>query len=118
MLKITTEQKNKGIELGRKFGQSKMWVNEKGEYFTNENLANLSVGNDKEKVAVIEVAADAVVEKKTTELTKADDLVAAIEAAADAESVQAILDAENEGKKRKTVLDAGTKKLETLKAAE
>jgi hypothetical protein len=116
MLKITTEQKNKGVELGRKLGQSKMWINEKGEYFTNENFASLSVGNDKEKVGVIEVTAEAVKEDKTNELGTATEIIAAIEAAADAEAVQAIIDAENEGKKRKTVLDAGAKKLETFNA--
>lgn len=112
MLKITTEQKNKGIELGRKLGHAKMWINENGEYFTNENLAMLSVKSDKEKVCVIDVADEVVAEKKTNELGTVTEVVAAIEAAADAEAVQDIIDAENEGKKRKTVLDAGAKKLE------
>jgi len=91
MLKITTEQKTKGIEIGRKLGQSKMWVNYKGEYFTNENFAN--------------------------ELGKVEDVIVAIEAAAEVEVVQAIIDAENEGKKRKSVLEAGAKKIETLNAS-
>jgi len=118
MLKITTEQKNKGIELGRKLGQSKMWINEKGEYFTSENFAFHSVSNDKEKVGTIEVTAETVKEEKTNVLGKADDLIAAIEAAETAEAVQAIIDAENEGKKRTTVLEAGAKKLGTFKATE
>lgn len=118
MLKITTEQKNKGIEIGRKLGQSKMWINEKGEYFTSENFAQISVGNNKEKIGMIEVTAEAVKESKTNELGTASDVIAAIESAETAEAVQAIIDAENEGKKRTTVLEAGAKKLETLKDAE
>ena len=117
MLKITTEQKTKGIEIGRKLGQSKMWVNYKGEYFTNENFANISVGNDKEKVGMIEVTSEAITEKKTNELGKVEDVIVAIEAAAEVDVVQAIIDAENEGKKRKSVLEAGAKKIETLNAS-
>jgi len=114
-MKITKEQKEKGIEIGLKLGQSKMWINDKGEYFTNENFAKNSVGSDKEKFGTIEVTAEVVTEEKTNELGKSVELIAAIEAATELEAVQAIIDAENEGKKRKSVLEAGAKKIETLK---
>lgn len=117
MLKITKEQNQKGVEIGRKLGQSKMWINEKGEYFTNESFANLSVNSDKNKIAMIEVSAEVVTEK-TNELGTAAEVIAAIEAATELEAVQAILDAENAGKKRTTVLAAAELKIVTFNAAE
>ena len=110
-MKITKEQKENGIEIGQKLGQSKMYINEKGEYFTNENFAKNSVGSDKEKFGTIEVTAEVVTEEKTTELGTA------IESATELESVQAILDAEKAGKSRKSVLEAGAKKIETFNAS-
>lgn len=114
MLKITTEQKNKGIEIGRKLGQSKMWINEKGEYFTSENFALISAGSNKDKIGLIEVTAEVEKSEGTTETSTAAELIAAIDAATDVVDVQAILDAENAGKKRKTVLDAGATRIVTL----
>ena len=116
-MKITKEQKEKGIVIGNKLGQSKLWINEKGEYFTNENFAKNSVGSDKEKFGTIEVTAEVVTEEKTTELGTAIELIAAIESATELESVQAILDAEKAGKSRKSVLEAGAKKIETFNAS-
>lgn len=46
----------------------------------------------------------------------AKDVVAKIESMTTTEEVQAVLDAENAGAKRKTVIEAGEKKLNELKA--
>jgi len=117
MLKITTEQKNKGIEIGRKLGQSKMWINEKGEYFTSENFALLSAGSNKDKIGMIEVTAEAVVEKTTATAT-AVELIAAIDAATELDAVVAILEAETAGKNRATVIAAADAKIDLLKLPE
>ncbi|MDR0829648.1 MAG: hypothetical protein LBN95_06015 [Prevotellaceae bacterium] len=50
----TKEQKEKALEIAKKQKINAVWVNEKGEFFTTENYAMLSVGNKKDKVAKIE----------------------------------------------------------------
>jgi hypothetical protein len=47
----------------------------------------------------------------------AKELIAAIEAAKELEAVEAILKAENEGEKRKTVIEAAEKRINELKEA-
>lgn len=39
--------------LMNSLGVDKLWKNSKGEYFTSENFALMSEGNDKKKVQVI-----------------------------------------------------------------
>lgn len=114
---ISNELKDKALRLGRKHKKSKVWVNELGEVFTEEQFAKASVNGDKDKYAPVEVTAE-VKEKageKTNELGKVDEVLAAIEAAETAEAVQAILDAETGGKKRVTILSSATAKLSTFK---
>ncbi len=116
-LKITSETKKRAEEVAAKNGLSVIYVNEKGEFFSNENFASLSVKGNKEKYAKIEVVA--VVKETgngTTELGTVAEVVAAIEVAETVESVETIVKAETEGKNRKTVLEASKKKLETLHA--
>ena len=118
MLSITKEQVATAQELGRKHKASAMYVNDKGEHFTDVQHAKASVNGDVEKYAKVDVTAEVKENAGNTKIGKADDLIAAIEAAETAEAVQAIIDAENEGKKRTTVLEAGSKRLETLNTAE
>lgn len=118
MLKITDKQKKEAIEIGRKHKVDVIFVNDKGEYFTEENFANNSVGGDKEKYGKVEVIAEVVKETGTNELGKVEDVLAVIEAATGKKAVEAILNAENAGKKRVTVIDASTKKLEILNQSE
>jgi len=118
MLKITTEQKNKGIEIGRKLGQSQMWINEKGEYFTSDNFALISVGSNKEKVGMIEVTAEVAKVEQTTATGTAVELIAAIDAATELDAVVAILEAETAGKNRATVIAAADAKIDLLKLPE
>ena len=130
MLQVTKEQKQKAIELGRKHNVNSMFVNDKGEFFTNENFAKLSVNGDKEKLATVQVTPEEIKETKeepkeeakkietsgkpTTETATAAELIAAIENATEITAVQAILDAEKSGKKRATVLAAANTKIEQL----
>lgn len=118
MLTVTKEQKEKAIELGRKHNVDTMFVNDKGEFFTNENYAKLSVNSDKEKLAKVSITAQVEKAVTTTIFEKAEDIIAAIETETTPEAVQAILDAENLGKKRATVIAAAKKKLESLKNQE
>ncbi|MEL3904450.1 MAG: hypothetical protein P1P63_04995 [Treponemataceae bacterium] len=116
-MKITNEIKKRAQEVAEKNGLNVVFVNDKGEFFSNENFAALSVKSDKQKYAKIEVAAvsDNSDEKKgTNDLDTVAEVVAAIEAATEVEAVEAILKAETEGKNRKTVLEAGAKKIAQL----
>ena len=113
---ITKELKEKALEIGRKHKFAKVWVNEAGEVFSDEQYAKASVSADKDKYAAVEITAEVVAkEKKTTELGTAQEVISAIEAAETKEAVQEIIDAETAGKSRVTVLEAGAKKLETIK---
>lgn len=116
-LKITSETKKRAQEVAEKNGLSVIFVNDKGEFFSNENFAALSVKSDKSKYAKIEVVAvDSFSEdgKGTNDLGTVTDVVSAIEAAETVDAVEAIVKAEKEGKNRKTILEAGAKKIALL----
>lgn len=110
---ISNEIKEKALEIGRRHKLSKVWVNDRGEVFSEEQYAKASVGSDKDKFTSVEVTAE-VKEKGTNDLGNVTEVTAAIEAAETAEAVQAILDAELAGKNRKTVLEAAKNKLNTF----
>lgn len=114
MLKISKEQKDMALSLGRKHKAKVMWVNKKGEYFTQEQFAKASVGGNDDELAKVEITAE-VQEKKTNDLDTAKAVIAEIEAAQTQEVVEDILTAEKEGKNRETVIKAAEKKLETFK---
>ena len=117
-MKISEEKLKEGLKLAKEFGFKELFVNEKGEFFTNKSFASMSVNYDKEKFAEVPLTEDGKPEnvegKATNDLGKAADIIAAIEVATEAEVVEAILKAETEGKNRKSVIEAATKKIETL----
>lgn len=114
-LKIDDKTKKRAQEVIKNNGLSVVFVNDKGEFFSNENHAALSVGGNKAKYAKIEVGAISDnSEKGTNDLGTVNDVVAAIESAETVEAIEAILKAEREGKARKTILDAGAKRIELL----
>lgn len=114
---ITNEIKETARALGRKHKLNKVWVNESGEVFSEEQFAKMSVKGDKDKYAPVDVTADVAIassEKKTNALDNVKEVCAAIEAAKTVDEVQEIIDAEKEGQSRKTVLAAAEKKLNTF----
>lgn len=116
-LKITSETKKRAEDVAAKNGLSMIFVNDKGEFFSNENFAALSVKSDKSKYAKIEVVTvsdDSDPEKSTNDLGTVTEVVAVIESAESVDAVEAIVKAEKEGKNRKTVLEAGAKKITQL----
>lgn len=113
-MKLTDKIRKQANELAEKHGFDELFVNEKGEFFSNKSHAANSVGHDKEKYAKVPIAGATKAEKGTTSLETGKELIAEIEKAEDAESVMAILVAEEEGKNRKTVVEAANKKLEAL----
>lgn len=112
-MKISEDKRKEGLKLAKEFGFKELFVNEKGEFFTNKSYASISVGNDKDKFAEVELGGRTE-EKKTNDLDKATDVIAHIEAATKIEVVEAILKAETEGKNRATVVKAAGKKLAVL----
>lgn len=121
-MKISEEKLKEGRKLAKEFGFKELFVNEIGEFFTNKSFAAMSVGYDKEKFAEVPLAGEdtstaSVTEKATNDLGKAADVIAAIEAAISSDEVIAILKAEAEGKNRKSVIDAGNKKLAAIAKA-
>ncbi|WP_418894699.1 hypothetical protein [Limibacterium fermenti] len=118
-LKISKETRAKAIQTAKDNGLSSIFVNDKGEFFSNENFARLSVDQKVDRYAKIDVLTVDTDEKKGTNDTgTVTEVVAAIEAATDIASVEAILKAENEGKGRKTVIEAAEKKIKQFKPEE
>lgn len=119
-LKITSETKKRAEEVAKKNGLNVIFVNDKGEFFSNENFASLSVKADKSRYAKIEAVVIDFLddEKGTNDLGTVAEVVAAIEVAETVETVEAIIKAETEGKNRKTVLEAGAKKITQLTKTE
>ena len=121
-MKISEDKLKEGRELANKHGFKALFVNEKGEFFTNPSYAAASVGYDKEKFAEVPLkdgmgqGAESV-DKHTNDLGKAADVIAAIDVAKSSDEVIAILDAEAAGKNRKSVIEAGNKKLDAIAQA-
>lgn len=117
-MKISEEKLKEGQKLAKEFGFKELFVNETGEFFTNKSFASMSVNYDKEKFAEVPLTSyqsqSQSTEKGTNDLGKAADVIVAIEAAISSDEVIAILKAEAEGKNRKSVIDAGKKKLDAI----
>ena len=113
-MKITDKKRKEALEIAKMFGCKELFVNVDGEFFTNQNYAANSVKNDKELWAKVDLGVEAEVQKVTNDLGKSADVIAAIEAATSSAEVIAILDAEAEGKNRKSVIEAGNKKLAAI----
>jgi hypothetical protein len=113
-MKITEAQLKRARELAAKHGCKELFINEKGEFFTSQNYAALSVKNNKEKWTKVELGNDVKVEKTTTDLEKAAEVIAKIEASTEVSAIELIVKAESEGRNRKSVIDAGAKKIESL----
>jgi len=112
-MKVTDKIRKQGEELAEKHGFKRIFVNEKGEFFSNQSYAAHSVGGDMTKYAEIALGT-AVEATATNDLGKAADVIAAIEASSDVEEVRAILEAEVAGKDRKSVVEAASKKIAAL----
>ena len=113
-MKITENKIKEGRELAAKHGFKQLFVNEKGEFFSNKNYADMSVNYDKDKIVEVPLTGSVTEEKTTTDLDKAADVIVHIEAATEVSVVEAILKAETEGKNRATVVKAAIKKLAVL----
>ena len=117
-MKISEDKLKEGRKLAKEFGFKELYLNEKGEFFTNKSYASMSVGYDNSKFAEVplngEASTETGKEKATNDLGKAEEVIRAIELAINAEAVVAILKAEAEGKKRPSVIKAGEKKLKSI----
>lgn len=105
-MKITDEQKTKGIEIATGLKITVLYINDKGEFFTSENLAQLSVAGDKKKYQKLDFAL-AVEEdfEVTVEMIHSLDTV---------EEVQTILDAELVGLGDAEIIAACEARIEEL----
>lgn len=110
MINITDAQTKKAKEIARKRGVKVVFVNDKGEFFTNKNYALNSVKNDTSKLADVE--ADTVVaqndagEQNQYASLNANDLIAIIQESTSKDELDKIAAFEKTGKKRKTVQEA------------
>lgn len=122
-MEISEDKLKEGRKLAKEFGFKELFVNEIGEFFTNKSFAAMSVKYDKEKFAEVPLTdtGDGNSEneggKATNDLGKAVEVIAAIEAETTSSGVIAILAAEAKGKNRKSVIDAGNKKLAAISTA-
>lgn len=122
-MEISKDKLLEGQKLAKKHGYKQLFVNAKGEFFTEKSFAFMSVGNNADDIAEVPLVGEVESEgksegKATNDLAKAADVIAAIDAAETVEAVEDIKKAELEGKNRKSVIEAVEKKLETFKKAE
>jgi hypothetical protein len=55
-MKVSKAIKEKAIEVARANGLRELWVNDKGEFFSNENFASLSVEGNRDRYAEIHLS--------------------------------------------------------------
>jgi len=82
-MNISKKIQTQAQEIISKHGYSKVFVNNKGEFFSNENLAFNSVGNKRKDIAVIEAEPEEktpALEIKQKELKVAQDKLEAFKA--------------------------------------
>lgn len=106
-MKITEETRQRGKELAGELKASVLFVNDKNEFFTSENLASLSVSGNKAKFQKLDFV---IQETKDLEVT-----IEVIEGLETIEEVQAILDAEIIGAGDAAIMDACEARIAELK---
>lgn len=109
-MKISDEKRKEGEEHAKALKTNVIYINDKGEFFSTENLAQLSVDGNKKKYQKLDFAPVA--------NEGADDIFAQIKALQTVEEVQAILDAEIEGAGDAELMDACETRINELKDAE
>lgn len=106
-MKISEETKQRGEELASDLKVGVLYVNDKNEFFTSENLAALSVSGNKTKYQKLDFGIQETQELKVT--------VEKIEALESIEEIQAILDAEIEGAGDAEIMEACESRIAELK---
>jgi len=98
-MKATKKQIEKGKSLAKSLKIDIVYVNDKGEYFTNENLAQLSVKGDKQRYQALNYSTSVDATAESEELAEIKSLKTVYE-------VQAILDTELESEGREEIIKA------------
>lgn len=107
-MKATNEQIEKGKGIAKQLKTDTLFINDKGEYFTDENRAQLSVKGDKKKYQKLDYSTSF-----TADDAEAEEL-AEIKALQSVDEVQAILDLELEGAGRESIIKACEDRLAEL----
>ena len=114
-MKITVSQQKQAVGIAEEHGFKEIFINEKGEFFSNSSYAALSVSNDKEKWAKVDIGTGtATAAPGTNDLGPSKNVVAQIEASLDVAEIEAIANAEAEGKNRKPIINAASRRIESL----
>jgi len=108
-MKANQEQIEKGKGIARQLKTDTLFINEKGEYFTSENRAQLSVKGDKKKYQKLDYSTSF-----TADDAEAKEL-AEIKVSQTIDEVQIILDMELEGAGRETIIKACEDRIAELK---
>ena len=108
-MNITNEQRAEAQKTAEKLKVATLYVNDKGEYFTSENLAQLSVASDKKRYQKLDFS--------TGSSEESEDIFAQINELQTVEEVQTILDAELEGVGDAAIIEACEARINELKNA-
>ncbi|NDV93543.1 hypothetical protein D0T84_01250 [Dysgonomonas sp. 521] len=108
-MKANQKQIEKGKSIAKQLKTDTLFINDKGEYFTSENRAQLSVNGDKKKYQKLDYSTSF-----SNENDEAEEL-AEIKALQSVDEVQAILDLELEGAGRETIIKACEDRIAELK---
>lgn len=103
----TNDQIEKGKGIAAKLKTDVLYINVNGEYFTSENLAQLSVKGDKKKYQKLDYSTSLVSNDEAEELAE-------IKAMKTVDEVQSILDLELEGAGRESIIEACEARIKEL----
>jgi hypothetical protein len=109
-MEISEKKKKEALELKAKYGYKDIYINEKGEFFSTENYAKMSVAGDKKKYAKVE---EGTVTNKTVQ-KNANELIKEVATIEDLEVLENLIKDET----RKTVIDAIERRIVELKDKE
>jgi hypothetical protein len=120
-MKATNQQKEKAKQYAKNFGAKHIFLNNKGEYFTSENYAAISVKNNTSRYIKIDCSSALAEDDKSANTTQtnntdkqAAEVLKSVEQCTCLEDLEVIYNTEQQGNKRPAVLEACEEKLNEL----
>lgn len=123
-MQLSKEQIKQAVELAQKYTVKTMFVNDKGEFFKLESDAKNSVAGNRERYVKVEAETKVfktpdVPESKTeatNDTATVKEVNAFLDTCTDEASILKVVEAEQNGYNRKTILNYAKKKINELKS--
>ena len=123
-MELSKKQIGQAVELANKYNAKAMFVNDKGEFFKLESDAKNSVSGNREKYMKVDAETQvsktpdvpASTPEATNDIATVKEVNAFIDTCTNEASILKVIEAEQKGYNRKTILSYAKKKVNELKS--